>query len=191
MESSISNFNEIYNKYVGDVQKFAFWLTALGNNFRYNRNYLLDSLFYDKMTPTAQRSVARLISAKRGSVMITIIIIFSVLTALAGLIILLNPDYIFGFLNKYVGNLIIHIIAVILRFSLGILFITQAAASKYPAAIEFLGWITIIAAVILAFIGRKKFISLMNWATALPKNITRFGGIFAFCFGAFILYAFI
>ena len=120
-----------------------------------------------------------------------IIIIFGLLTLLAGVIILINPEAVFGPLRDNSDNLFLHITAVVVRIILGILLVSQSEISRYPVIIETLGWLSIIAAIALALIGRNNFKRLMSWAFSLLKPFGRIGGILASAFGAFIVYAFI
>jgi hypothetical protein len=123
--------------------------------------------------------------------MINIIILFGVLTLMAGIVIAIDPEYIFGFLKRYAGKLALHITTVLVRLLLGFLLITQSGVSKYPIAIEIIGWLSVIAAILFTVIGRTKFERLMSWALALTKPVSRIGGVVAILFGVFLIYAFI
>jgi len=123
--------------------------------------------------------------------MTEIIITFGALTLLAGIIIIFNPNIIFGFLSKYTENLVMQIIAIVLRLGLGVLFISQSSVSKFPVVIEIIGWLSIVAAIFFTMIGREKFNRIISWALSLKKPIGRLGGIVALCFGAFLIYAFV
>jgi len=123
--------------------------------------------------------------------MTQIIIIFGALTCLAGLLIFANPELIFGYLRKNSEKLELHILAVVIRLALGALLVYQSDASKFPFAIEIIGWIAIVAAVFLAVIGRSNFIKLMAWALSHVKTLGRIGGVFASAFGAFLVYSFL
>lgn len=123
--------------------------------------------------------------------MILLIIVFGALTLLAGLIIILNPELIFGYLRNNLERPLLQVIAVTVRIVIGLLLITQASVSRYPLAIEILGWLSIVAAFTFAVMGRRNFKQLMTWALSLLKPFGRVGGIFAAAFGAFLIYAFI
>ncbi len=123
--------------------------------------------------------------------MTVLIIIFGALTLLAGIVIVINPEIIFGFLRKNLDKLVLHILAVVIRLLLGALLIYQSGVSKFPFAIVIIGWLSIIAAVSLAVIGRRKFKLLMVWALSLSKPFGRVGGIVAAAVGAFLIYAFV
>lgn len=123
--------------------------------------------------------------------MSTLIILFGALTLLAGIVLLVSPETIFGILRTNVEGLTVHVLAVVFRLILGALFIVQSGASGFPLAIEIIGWISIVAAVILTVMGRRNFVRLMSWALSLSKPLGRFGGVVAAAFGAFVVYAFV
>jgi hypothetical protein len=119
------------------------------------------------------------------------IIIFGTITCLAGIVILVNPEIVFGFLRKNSDKIGLQILAVAIRLVLGAFLIYQSGASKYPFVIEIIGWLSIVAGVFLAVIGRNNFKRLISWALSLAKPFGRVGGVVAVCFGAFLIYAFV
>jgi len=123
--------------------------------------------------------------------MTLLIIIFGALTLLAGIVIVINPEVIFGFLRNNLDKLSLHILAVVVRLVLGALLIYQSNISKFPFVIEVIGWLSIVAAIFLAVMGRRNFNRLMSWALSLSKHFGRVGGVLAVAFGAFLIYAFV
>lgn len=123
--------------------------------------------------------------------MIVFIIIFGTLTCLAGIVIFVNPQIIFGFLRKHSDRIELQILAIAIRLVLGAFLIYQSGASKYPFAIEIIGWLSIAAALFFAVIGRNNFCRLMSWALSFVKTLGRVGGVIASAFGAFLVHAFI
>jgi len=123
--------------------------------------------------------------------MTLLIITFGALTLLAGIVIVINPEIIFGRLRNNLDKLILHILAVAVRLGLGALLIYQSDVSKFPLAIEIIGWLSIVAAISLAVMGRHNFNRLMSWALSLLKPFGRIGGVIAAAFGAFLIYAFV
>jgi len=119
------------------------------------------------------------------------IIIFGTLTLFAGIVIVINPQVIFGYLRKNMDKLELHILAVVVRLVLGVLLISQSSISKLPFVIEIIGWFSVAASIILAVMGRYNFKWLMSWALSLVKPIGRVGGVLAVTFGAFLIYAFV
>jgi hypothetical protein len=123
--------------------------------------------------------------------MTLLIIIFGALTLVAGIVIVINPEVIFGFLRNNLDKLVLHILAVVIRLVLGALLIYQFNISKFPLVIEVIGWLSIVAAILLALMGRRNFNRVMLWALSLSKPFGRVGGILAVAFGAFLIYAFV
>jgi len=123
--------------------------------------------------------------------MTLLIIIFGALTLLAGIVIVINPEVIFGFLRNNLDKLVLHILAVVIRLVLGAFLIYQSGASKYPFVIEIIGWLSIVAAVFFAVIGRNNFSKLMAWALSRVTTLGRVGGVIASAFGAFLIHAFV
>ena len=123
--------------------------------------------------------------------MTLLIIAFAGLVLLTGFVILIKPELVFGTLQKNKDKTWVHVLAVVIRMILGVLLIQQAGESRYPTAIEILGWLSVIAAVSLALIGRTNFKRLMAWAFSLLQPWGRIGGLLAAAFGAFLIYAFV
>ncbi len=123
--------------------------------------------------------------------MTVLIIIFGALTLLAGIVIVINPEVIFGFLRNNLDKLVLHIIAVAVRLVIGVLLIYQSSVSKFPFVIEIIGWLSIVAAIFLSVMGRRNFNRLMSWALSLSKPLGHVDGVLAVAFGAFLIYAFV
>ncbi len=123
--------------------------------------------------------------------MTVLIIIFGALNLLAGIVIVINPEVIFGFLRNNLDKLELHILAIVVRLVLGVLLIYQSKVSKFPFVIEIIGWLSIVSAIFLAVIGRRNFNRLMSWALSLVKPFGRVGGVLAAAYGAFLIYAFV
>jgi len=123
--------------------------------------------------------------------MTQIIIVLGALTFLAGVIIVINPEVIFGYLRDNLDKIELHVLAVVVRLLLGALLIFQSDVSRFPLVIEVIGWLSIAAALLLAIMGRRNFNRLMSWALSLSKRFGRAGGVIAVAFGAFIVHAFV
>ena len=120
-----------------------------------------------------------------------IIIAFGVLTLITGLIIMINPETVFGVLRNNLDKPSLQVIAVAVRLVIGVLLVLHAGASRFPLIIEIIGWLSLAAAVVFGVMGRQRFLKLMHWALSLLKPYGRVGGIFATLFGGFIVYAFV
>jgi len=120
-----------------------------------------------------------------------IITTVGLLLILAGCVILANPQRIYGPLTDNIEKPALQIAAVLVRLALGFLLISQATVSKFPLVIEVLGWLSVVAALGLAVIGRGNFTRLMKWALTLVKPLGRASGFVVVAFGAFLVYAFV
>ena len=118
-----------------------------------------------------------------------IVILFGAATLVAGIIILVNPETVFGLLRRNADSLGMHILAVVVRIILGVALILCAAGSKYPTAILIIGWISVAAATVLGVMGRTNFKRLMSWALGLAPSFGRIGGLLAILFGGFLIHA--
>ena len=118
-----------------------------------------------------------------------IIILFGTAIIIAGIIIVINPETVFGLMRRNMESLGLHILAVVVRIILGAALIICAAESKYPSAILILGWISIVAAAVLGIIGRTNFKRLMSWALSVAPSFGRLGGLLAILFGGFLIHA--
>lgn len=118
-----------------------------------------------------------------------IILLFGIMIAIAGVMIIIKPENIFNLIRNNAESLSLHIFAVVVRLILGAALLTYAASSKYPFVIEVIGWISISAAIILGLIGRTRFKGLIAWALSFASSFGRVGGVFALLFGLFLMYA--
>ena len=118
-----------------------------------------------------------------------IVILFGAATLVAGIIILINPETVFGLLRRKSESPGMHILAVVVRIILGVALLLCAAESKYPTTILILGWISVIAAAVLGVMGRANFKRLMSWALTVAPSFGRLGGLLAILFGSFLIHA--
>ncbi len=119
------------------------------------------------------------------------IIIFGTLTCLAVIVILFNPEIVFGFLRKHSDRIELQILAAAIRLVPGVFLIYQSGASKYPFVIEIIGWLSIVAAVFFTVIGRNNYSRLVTWALSQVKILGRVSGVITTAFGAFLIHAFV
>ena len=118
-----------------------------------------------------------------------IIILFGTATLVAGLMIMINPEIVFGPIRRNFESVNLHILAVVMRIIIGVALILYAPGSRFPTVLLILGWVSIAAATILALMGRTNFKRLMSWALGLIDSFGRIAGVFAALFGGFLIYA--
>ena len=76
-----------------------------------------------------------------------------------------------------------------IRLVFGLALWFAAPASRAPLLLQVLGFVALVAAVILPFVGVDRFKRLIDWWTALSPNAMRFNSLFAVAVGAVILWA--
>ncbi len=118
-----------------------------------------------------------------------VILLFGILILLSAAVILVKPDIIFGLIRSNSESLGLHVLAVVVRLILGIALITYAAESKYPVALQVIGWLSVTAATVLGVIGRSRFKGLIRWALSIAPSFARFAGFLAILLGGFLIYA--
>ncbi len=79
--------------------------------------------------------------------------------------------------------------AIAIRIALGILFVLAAEQTRFPETIRFLGYLMVIAALLILVIGRQHTDKFINWWKDRPPTFLRVWLIFGIIFGVFIVYA--
>ena len=123
--------------------------------------------------------------------MIQVIIFFGVLVFVAGILLLVRPSLIIGFLESKGDRVWVYSAAVFTRVVLGLFLVGQAVNSKFPLIIEILGWVSLAAGLFLGLLGRDRFTRFMRWIIEKVKPFAPLGGLFAALFGGFLVYAFV
>ena len=78
--------------------------------------------------------------------------------------------------------------AVFVRLLLGLVLIIAAPDSRYPLVFQGLGWVIIVAAVVIAFAGRERIRSVLAWVERFSQRVFRLWLLFGVAFGAFLIY---
>jgi hypothetical protein len=119
----------------------------------------------------------------------TFIIIFGIFIIVMAGFMLLRPKDFGATLMKYSEALWMHILAVAVRLAFGIVLVLYADQSRFPLALQIIGWIGIAAGVILAFTPRAKFTQLVKWAFERFSAYIQIAAFSALLFGGFLIYA--
>jgi len=109
---------------------------------------------------------------------------------LFGILILINPDLFFGWIEDNLESKMLYIFAIVTRLVFGILLIIAAEDSKFPNGIKVFGLIVIIAAIIFIFIGQAGFQNFVAAMLPFTKSTTSVSGLFGIALGGFFIYAF-
>ncbi len=65
------------------------------------------------------------------------------------------------------------------QMRLGVTLIFCSAQSKFPIALQVISWLSLVAAIILALIGRQRFKALITWAVNIAPFYHHIGGFIA------------
>ena len=109
----------------------------------------------------------------------------------SGLVLLVHPPLIIGFIERRDESAWLYAFGIGVRLILGLLLIQLAVQSRFPLVITILGWISLAAALSLAAMGFRRFTRFIRWIMEKVKPWSRWGGLFAVAFGAFLVYAFV
>ena len=101
----------------------------------------------------------------------------------------LNPKRFTDIMLQFSDSVWMHVGAVAVRIVLGIVLILVADQSRFPMALHIIGWIAIVAGVMIALVPHAKFTQLIHWVFSKLARYTRIAAIFALLFGGFLIYA--
>ena len=92
-----------------------------------------------------------------------LIIFFGVLILAISLAMLLRPALFIELVRRYAHAAPTHIVAVLVRVVLGIALILFAGHSRFPLALQVIGWLSLLAGLIMAVIPRGRLGDLIHW----------------------------
>ena len=119
-----------------------------------------------------------------------VIKLLGILFILAGISLLIDPKFIYGWIEDDLENKSLYISAIVGRLVFGTLLIIAAKESKYPSTIKFIGYFVIIAAIIFIFIGHENFKDFVSSLIPAFKPYAPVGGLFSLVLGGFLIYTF-
>ena len=102
---------------------------------------------------------------------------------------MIMPAVLLGMIRKIAARPSGFLGAVAARIVLGGALLTAASVSRFPGAFIALGWVAIVAALVLLFVGHPRFQKLAGWVARWPVNAVRVGLALGAVFGLFLVYA--
>jgi hypothetical protein len=118
-----------------------------------------------------------------------LIIVFGLFVILMAGSLALRPENLTEFLLRQAGKTWLQVLAAAVRIAIGVALILYAPESRFPHALLVIGWIAVVAGVILALVPPAKFQSLIRWAFERFARYTRIAALAAMIFGLFLIYA--
>lgn len=79
-------------------------------------------------------------------------------------------------------------VAVMLRLAIGVLLLLAAPHGRFPMAFAILGWIVILAALLVPVIGRVRIGRLLDWWSRRSNLSIRLWSLAGLAFGCFLVY---
>lgn len=79
-------------------------------------------------------------------------------------------------------------LAVIVRVVLGVLLILVAPSTKFPIGFLVLGWVAIVAAIVIPLVGRERIGRLLSWWEHRSSLAVRLWCLLGVMFGGFLIY---
>ena len=117
--------------------------------------------------------------------MTLIVAIFGLLIAVLGAVAVVRPG-VFSQMFGAMSGQAVWVLAVVLRLALGTLLLMVAADTRLPQVINILGWIAIVAAVVVLLLGPERLEALVKWWLSRRDGWLRASAAFACAFGAFL-----
>ncbi len=117
-----------------------------------------------------------------------VVILIGVIVAVLSAWGLAVPDRLIALVSSAMHERWGMLVAVIVRLLLGAALILAAPASRFPALFEILGWLAIVAAVVLLVMGRDRMRALIGWFAGMPSAAVRIWLAFGLAFGGCLVY---
>lgn len=120
--------------------------------------------------------------------MAIVVALFGVLVAGVGLLGVIRPDRLMAWISQWRGASRLWFAAG-LRLVLGVVLLLAAPQCRAPEVIRILGWITLVAALLLPLLGARRFDAFVDWWLAREPGFIRTWSLLAVAVGGFLIYA--
>ncbi|MDD9888839.1 MAG: hypothetical protein OXU66_01130 [Gammaproteobacteria bacterium] len=121
--------------------------------------------------------------------MTTIIAFLAVAMVMAGVILLISPALLMEFIQENASKPSLRASAVAIRVVFGAALLMEAADSRFPYIVGFIGAIALIAAIVIAAVPKASAEEFAMRISSMPAMFMRFGGLACFVFAWFLVYA--
>ncbi len=108
----------------------------------------------------------------------------------AGIAVIFNPSGFYEWIESSLDKQWMYVAAIVLRASLGILLIVTAKHSRFPFPIKVIGYITVLAAIVLMCIGQVRFQEFISSMMDTIQPFAWISGVIAAIAGIFLIYSF-
>lgn len=80
------------------------------------------------------------------------------------------------------------IVGVAVRLGMGVVLLLAAASCRHPGVVEFLGWLALVAAVLLPVMGTARLDALVRWWLERSEGFIRLQLCFVVLFGGYLIW---
>ena len=116
-----------------------------------------------------------------------IVMIFGAVIGLLCIYGLIFPKQLIGFVSEFWKNKGSFIFAILIRLMFGMLLIVAAPATKYATIITVLGYLMILAAILIAILGKTKIGLMIVWVKTWPLLWVRAWLVFGLIFSGLLV----
>ena len=120
----------------------------------------------------------------------TIIKLFGVLFIVVGIWLLFAQLDIFNWLENNLTQPMLYYSVILIRLILGVLLIMAAKGSRFPRIIKILGYVAVVAALVMIFMGKVNFYEFFSAVIPKVKPFAPLSGLVGIGIGVFLIYAF-
>ena len=118
-----------------------------------------------------------------------IIILFGLLITALSFYILFQPKVALEHVLNRAGSTHLYVLAIGARIGMGLILLLYADQSRFPLTLHILGYLMLVAGIILLLIGRPRFERLVKWAIRTFVNMAWLPATLGVVLGLFLIYA--
>lgn len=118
-----------------------------------------------------------------------LVIGFGWVIILSGLVLAVIPEKMLDFLSRHGQSTWLYATAIGVRIVLGLALVLYAPNTAFSLALSILGWLALIAALVLLIMRRSGFQRLLAWVTSFATPYAIPAGAVSILFGCFLIYA--
>ncbi len=112
----------------------------------------------------------------------------SAILLIAGVIVMMRPIESVNFLLLYKNSTTLYLLSILCRLSLGVLLIYYAGQTSMAGVNWVIGWLFVVSALIIAFLGRSQYGSLLSWLLTRCGYCMRYAGLLLALFALYLLF---
>lgn len=116
-----------------------------------------------------------------------IVMVFGAVIGLLCLYGLVFPKQLIGWVTNFWKNKASFIVAILIRLILGAILILAASATQYESIFKLLGYLMIVAAVLIAIVGKAKISIMILWVKTWPLLWVRAWLLFGLLFSGLLI----